>query len=145
MVLRDVSSGASVMASFTMVDLTAADVIKAVEFYRMVGVEIPEEKVWHDNGVAHHVEAALADGVVLGVNSKELTARYDTNAGRGSYLIFNVETRDAVDAKYAELTTAGYTGHLEPFDAFWGSRYAVIDDPDGNHVGIMGPRDRPHG
>ncbi len=40
------------------------------------------------------------------------------------------------------MTSAGYTGHLAPFDAFWGARYAVIDDPDGNHVGIMSPMDQ---
>jgi uncharacterized glyoxalase superfamily protein PhnB len=133
------------MAVFNMVDLTASDVIKAVEFYRMVGVHIPDEKIWKPEGTAHHVEAPLADGVVLGINSSELTARYDTNAGRGSYLIFTVDTRDGVDAKFAELTSAGYSGHLEPFDAFWGARYAVVDDPDGNHIGIMSPSDRPHG
>jgi predicted enzyme related to lactoylglutathione lyase len=26
-----------------------------------------------------------------------------------------------------------------PWDAFWGSRYAIVADPDGNHVGIMSP------
>jgi uncharacterized glyoxalase superfamily protein PhnB len=133
------------MASFTMVDLTASDVIKAVEFYRMVGVQIPAEKIWEQDGTAQHVEAPLADGVVLGINSRDLTARYDASAGRGAYLIFGVGTRDDVDAKFAELTSAGYQGHLEPFDAFWGARYAVVDDPDGNHVGIMSPSDRPHG
>jgi uncharacterized glyoxalase superfamily protein PhnB len=133
------------MAVFAMVDLTASDVLATVEFYRRIGVQIPSEKVWHEDGAAHHVEARFADGVVLGINSKELTARYDTNAGRGSYLIFSVDTRDDVDAKYTELTSAGYTGHLAPFDAFWGARYAVVDDPDGNHVGIMSPSDRPHG
>jgi uncharacterized glyoxalase superfamily protein PhnB len=132
------------MAGFNMVDLTASDVIATVEFYRRVGVEIPHEKVWTQDGTAHHVEASLADGVVLGINSTELTARYDTNAGRGSYLIFTVDVRADVDAKYDELTSAGYAGHLPPFDAFWGARYAVVDDPDGNHVGIMSPSDRPH-
>jgi uncharacterized glyoxalase superfamily protein PhnB len=133
------------MASFQMVDLTASDVIASIEFYRRLGVDIPQEKVWEQDGIAHHVEAQLADGIGLGINSTELTARYDTNAGRGAYLIFSVDTRDDVDATYAELTSAGYTGHLVPFDAFWGARYAVVDDPDGNHIGIMSPSDRPHG
>jgi uncharacterized glyoxalase superfamily protein PhnB len=132
------------MATFAMVDLTASDVLATIEFYRRVGVEIPDEKVWKESGTAQHVEAPLADGVVLGINSRELTARYDAN-GRGAYLIFTVDARDDVDARYAELTSAGYTGHLVPFDAFWGARYAVVDDPDGNHVGIMSPSDRPHG
>jgi hypothetical protein len=39
---------------------------------------------------------------------------------------------------------AGYVIHLEPIDAFWGARYAIIDDPDGNHIGIMSPSDGPH-
>lgn len=130
------------MATFSMVDLTAADVIKTVEFYRRVGVDIPHENVWHEDGTAHHVEAPLADGFVLGIDPKEPTARYDTNDERGPYLIFTVDTREDVDAKYAELTSAGYVGHLEPFEAFWGSRYAVVDDPDANYV--MGPSDRPH-
>jgi uncharacterized glyoxalase superfamily protein PhnB len=41
-----------------------------------------------------------------------------------------------VDARYAELTAAGYEGHLKPFDAFWGQRYAVVHDPDGNAVDL---------
>jgi uncharacterized glyoxalase superfamily protein PhnB len=132
------------MARFAMVDLSAADVFKTIAFYRQLGVDIPREKVWEEDGTAHHVEAPLSGDVVLGINSRELTARYDA-AGRGSYLIFTVDTRDDVDAKYGEMTSAGYAGHLEPFDAFWGARYAVVDDPDGNHVGIMSPSDRPHG
>ena len=54
-------------------------------------------------------------------------------------------TRDDVDARYADLTGAGYTGIQSPFDAFWGARYAIVADPDGTHVGLMSPtRGRPH-
>jgi hypothetical protein len=28
-----------------------------------------------------------------------------------------------------------------PFDAFWGARYAIVEDPDGNHIGLMSPSD----
>ena len=49
--------------------------------------------------------------------------------------------REAVDALYAELVGAGHTGAQEPFDAFWGARYAVVVDPEGTHVGIMSPLD----
>lgn len=54
---------------------------------------------------------------------------------------FWVTTREAVDDIYADLTGAGHKGHQPPYDAFWGSRYAIIDDPDGNSVGIMSPED----
>ena len=54
---------------------------------------------------------------------------------------FNVDSRERVDQIYNDLTGAGYHGQQEPFDAFWGARYAVVEDPDGNAVRIMSPVD----
>lgn len=54
---------------------------------------------------------------------------------------WQVASRNAVDATYDEMTTAGYAGVQVPYDAFWGARYAIVADPDGNHVGIMSPSD----
>jgi uncharacterized glyoxalase superfamily protein PhnB len=55
---------------------------------------------------------------------------------------FALPTRAAVDERYAELTAAGYPGRQPPFDAFWGARYAIVADPDGNDVGLMSPIDQ---
>ncbi|MEU5876386.1 VOC family protein [Spirillospora sp. NPDC047279] len=44
-----------------------------------------------------------------------------------------------VDAKYAELVEAGYEGAKEPWDAFWGMRYATVLDPDGNGIDLYCP------
>jgi hypothetical protein len=38
---------------------------------------------------------------------------------------------------YAEMVGAGYAGELEPWDAPWGMRYAVLRDPDGNGVDLF--------
>ncbi|MBO0766221.1 MAG: hypothetical protein J2P50_16760 [Hyphomicrobiaceae bacterium] len=38
-----------------------------------------------------------------------------------------------------DMVGAGYTGSQEPHDAFWGARYAIIEDPDGIAVGLMSP------
>ena len=54
---------------------------------------------------------------------------------------FSFDSREAVDERYAELTAAGYAGRQPPFDAFWGARYAIVADPDGNDVGLMSPMD----
>lgn len=54
---------------------------------------------------------------------------------------FHVDERENVDRLYEELTSAGYTSQQRPYDAFWGSRYAVVLDPDDNAVGLMSPRD----
>lgn len=54
---------------------------------------------------------------------------------------FSRPAREAVDEHYTELTAAGYAGRQPPFDAFWGARYAIVADPDGNDVGLMSPAD----
>ena len=46
-----------------------------------------------------------------------------------------------VDALYNKVTQVGYVGQHAPHDAFWGARYALIEDPDANPVGIMSPID----
>ena len=44
-----------------------------------------------------------------------------------------------MDALHAELVAAGHESELAPFDAFWGQRYAVVLDPDGNGVDLFAP------
>ena len=34
------------------------------------------------------------------------------------------------------MVAAGFEGHLEPWDAFWGQRYATLRDPDGIGVDL---------
>ncbi|HYZ90842.1 MAG TPA: VOC family protein [Actinomycetota bacterium] len=123
------------------VDIITADVKASAEFYRKLGIEIPE--LWEQDGVAHHVDVPASG---IDIDSRSLTRGY--NPGwpdqDGLVLMFDVPTRGAVDAKFAELTGAGYSAHLEPFDAFWGARYAIVLDPDGNHVGLMSPQDEQH-
>jgi hypothetical protein len=62
-------------------------------------------------------------------------------ASVGVVIGFSFPTWEAVDERYAELTSADYTGRQPPFDAFWGARYAIVADPDGNDVGLMSPLD----
>ena len=52
-----------------------------------------------------------------------------------------METRAEVDALVAALAAEGVPVQQVPYDAFWGARYAVVSDPDGNAVGIMSPVD----
>jgi uncharacterized glyoxalase superfamily protein PhnB len=54
-------------------------------------------------------------------------------------LAFACESPAEVDAKFRELVDAGYHGHKEPWDAFWGQRYAEVLDPDGNVVDLFAP------
>jgi uncharacterized glyoxalase superfamily protein PhnB len=52
-------------------------------------------------------------------------------------LAFALPDPAAVDDAYAQLTAAGHQSELEPFDAFWGMRYATVLDPDGTGVDLF--------
>ena len=132
--------------AFDHLDLVVSDVKATVEFYRLAGVDIPADAVWEQDGAAHHVAVGVPGEVQLGIDSRELTRGYDVAwpASSGTIIIFALTSREAVDEKFAQLTGAGYEAHMGPIDAFWGSRYAIVDDPDGNHVGFMSPQDREH-
>jgi uncharacterized glyoxalase superfamily protein PhnB len=59
----------------------------------------------------------------------------------GAVLGFELPDRESVDATFADLTGAGYVAQQAPYDLFLGVRYAVVQDPDGNAVGLMSPVD----
>jgi uncharacterized glyoxalase superfamily protein PhnB len=54
-------------------------------------------------------------------------------------LAFLAESPAEVDAVHARLTAAGYVSRKDPYDAFWGQRYATLMDPDGNPVDVFAP------
>ena len=120
-------------------NLVVKDMEAAVDFYRRLGLDLPDrDPVWDD----HHREAAVPGGFVLELDSATFASRWDEGwRGGMGVLGFKLSSRDAVDRLYAELTGAGYAGQQEPYDAFWGARYAVVEDPDGNAVGLMSPID----
>ncbi len=127
-------------------DLVARDVDASLAFYRRLGLEIPESAVWRTASGAHHVDLHLPNGFTLHIDSVALTKRFargwsERGAGSKTIVGFALPSREAVDARYADLVGAGYPGSQPPFDAFWGARYAVVEDPDGNHVGLMSPID----
>jgi uncharacterized glyoxalase superfamily protein PhnB len=118
----------------------ARDVAASVEFYRRAGLEFT------DANVSKHFARAEGDRAALEIGSYELTRGYDPRfvepAGGGSTALqIGVASREAVDEMFKNLTDAGYKPHLAPIDAFWGSRYAEVCDPDGNPVGFQSPRD----
>jgi catechol 2,3-dioxygenase-like lactoylglutathione lyase family enzyme len=79
-------------------------------------------------------------GIDLDLDSIEFAGHWNHGwRGGMGVLGFKVDNRERVDEIYADLVAAGYRRQQPPYDAFWGARYAVIEDPDGNAVGIMSP------
>jgi len=124
-------------------NLVARDFEASAAFYRQLGLEVPEAP---ESFGIRHADLAFPSGFSLDLDNEKLASVYNASwrrpESRARALIgFRFETRDAVDAKYAELTAAGHPGRQVPYDTFWGARYAIVADPDGNDVGLMSPPD----
>jgi uncharacterized glyoxalase superfamily protein PhnB len=132
------------MARFAQINLVAHDVEKTIAFYRLVGIGIPEDAIWRSNGHAHHVVTHGGGEVDLEIDSRKLAHVYNQGfaAERGRVMIgVELESRAAVDALWEVLINESIQGLQPPFDAFWGARYAIVEDPDGNPVGLTSPVD----
>jgi catechol 2,3-dioxygenase-like lactoylglutathione lyase family enzyme len=128
------------------INLVSHDIDATIGFYRLLGLKISQPAVWRTASGGHHVSIPLPHGMSLDFDSPALARAYNKGyRGKGSggniVIGFGVRTRRSVDETYAKLTKAGHKGLQPPWDAFWGSRYAIVADPDGNHVGIMSPVD----
>lgn len=122
-------------ARFDHVDLIARDYDTTIAFYRKLGLVVHGGQA----GEMRHAHIDL-DGVAIHIDDEHVARLSNASWWSGDQprvvVNFRVPTREGVDARYAELTGAGYAGVQEPHDAFWGARYAVVADPDGNHVGL---------
>jgi uncharacterized glyoxalase superfamily protein PhnB len=131
-------------ARFNQVNLVVRDMHESLGFYRRLGLDIPEGAVWESGGQAHHASADTGGEVDLEFDSVKLAHAYNRGfaAERGQVVIgVALDSREAVDALWEALLAEGAQGLQPPYDAFWGARYAIVEDPDGNPVGLTSPVD----
>jgi uncharacterized glyoxalase superfamily protein PhnB len=131
-------------AQFNQINLVVHDMAETLGFYRRLGLDIPESGVWEVDGHGHHATAKTGGGVDLEFDSRQLARAYNAGfaAERGRVVIgVGLESREAVDALWVHLLNEGAQGLQPPYDTFWGARYAIVEDPDGNPVGLMSPPD----
>jgi len=126
-----------------MVGMVARDMKATLDFYRHLGLPIPESAHLSAEGEPEaHVEVRVG-GYRLAWDSVDLIRRLNPHwkepRGHRMNLAFKTDTPAEVDEVYARMTSLGYTGHTQPYDAFWGQRYAVLQDPDGNNVDVFCP------
>jgi catechol 2,3-dioxygenase-like lactoylglutathione lyase family enzyme len=118
---------------FTMVVLLVEDLPRSVAFYRRLGVEFPagvEERTDVQVPLGDEHQLVITTTFVRAIPGYEPPPR----GGSGIVIEFFVEGDEAVDATYAELTGAGYTGRRAPFRTSFGAWMAMVDDPVGNVV-----------
>ncbi|WP_017794312.1 VOC family protein [Leucobacter salsicius] len=124
------------------IGIVTKDMAASLAFYRTLGVPIAEGL---DD--APHVDVQLGDGTTLAWDTVETIRGFDAGyvsptGGHHIALAFDKGSAAAVDAAFAELTAAGYTAHVEPWDALWGQRYATLLDPDGNSIDLFAELDQ---
>ncbi len=122
------------MPQLNAVGIVVSDMARSIGFYRLLGVDIPETP---DEG---HVDASLPNGVRLLLDTEEVVRSFrpEWTRERGNQLglAFECESSAEVDELYAHVTAAGFHGEKAPWDAFWGQRYAQLQDPDGVPVDL---------
>jgi uncharacterized glyoxalase superfamily protein PhnB len=125
------------MPKLEAVGIVVSDMAASLAFYRLLGLDFPEGA-----DTEAHVTAIGAGGVDVMFDVEDVVRGFDASwsrtPGRGSVaLAFRCEGAAKVDATVAAIADAGQDVHLEPWDAFWGQRYAVVVDPDGTHVDVF--------
>jgi len=133
---------------FGQLNIVSGDLDKSIAFYRLLGVETPTHHVWRTKSGAHHASTGVAtDGASIHMDFDSAVFAQHWNRGWSGrsdltgriVLGFEVATREDVDALHDKIVAAGHPSLQAPWDAFWGARYAVVEDPDGIAVGLMSP------
>jgi catechol 2,3-dioxygenase-like lactoylglutathione lyase family enzyme len=121
------------------IGMVVADMAASLAFYRRLGLDVPASA-----DAEPHVEATLPGGLRLAWDTVETIRSFDPSwtrptGGHAIGLAFACASPSEVDKAHADLVAAGYGSHAEPWDAFWGQRYATVEDPDGNTVDLFAP------
>jgi len=61
---------------------------------------------------------------------------WERSTGNQLALAFDCGSAGQVDEVFARVSAAGFQADKEPWDAFWGQRYAQLRDPDGVPVDL---------
>lgn len=119
-----------------LIGIAVKDMAESLRFYRLLGFDIPQGQE-----LEPHVEATV-NGIRVAWDTVEMLRGVydhwvDEPVGHRIELAFNCGSSDEVDTTYVRVVESGYKGHKAPWDAFWGQRYAIVEDPDGNLISLF--------
>ena len=120
------------MPQLNALGIVVREMAESIRFYRLLGVDVPETP---EEG---HIDMFLPNGVRFMLDSEEIVKSFRPDwtreTGNQVGIAFECASAAEVDEIYARVVAAGFHGEKEPWDAFWGQRYAQLQDPDG--VGV---------
>jgi uncharacterized glyoxalase superfamily protein PhnB len=122
------------MPQLNAIGIVVADMAESIRFYRLIGLDVPETP---GEG---HVDTFLPNGVRFMLDSEETMKSFmegwSRETGNQVGVALECASPAEVDEIYTRVTEAGFHGEKEPWDAFWGQRYAVLKDPSGVDVSL---------
>jgi catechol 2,3-dioxygenase-like lactoylglutathione lyase family enzyme len=120
------------MPQLNAIGIVVSDMERSIRFYRLLGLDVPETP---DEG---HLNTDLPNGFRLMFDTEEVMRSFrpewTRETGNQVALALECASPAEVDETYRRVVDAGFHGEKEPWDAFWGYRYAQLQDPDG--VGV---------
>ena len=120
------------MPHFDAIGIVSSDLDRSRAFYALLGIDFPQED--------GHIEATMPNGTRLMLDGEDVIRSFRPDwtreTGNQIALAFECASPAEVDDTYARVTAAGFSGEKEPWDAFWGQRYAQLRDPDGVPVDL---------
>ncbi len=121
------------------VNFIVTDLARAKEFWALLG--------WRST--PRHPHAAVLsfpNGMNVVLHEPEFARRWDpayAGPAAGSTVVdVDLSSREAVDDTHARVVAAGFPSSVEPWDTFFGARYAIVCDGDGHRIGLKSPQDR---
>ena len=98
------------------IGIVAADTARSIAFYRLLGIDLPEDG-------EGHIEATLPSGARFMLDSEDVVKSFRPDwtreTGNQLALAFECSSPTEVDELYARLAAAGFRTDKEPWDAFW--------------------------
>lgn len=121
------------MLQLDAIGIVSSDLERSRAFYDLLGIQFADGD--------DHVEATLPNGIRLMLDTEAVVIGFRPDwrreAGNQVALAFACGSPGEVDETYARVVDAGFEGEKEPWDAFWGQRYAQVRDPDGVPVDLF--------
>ncbi len=122
------------MPELNAIGIVSSNLRASIAFYRLLGVDFPEDG-------EGHIEATLPSGLRLMLDAEDVVKSFRPDwtreTGNQLALAFECSSPAEVDELYEQVMAAGFLGEKEPWDAFWGQRYAQLSDPDGVPVDLF--------
>jgi predicted lactoylglutathione lyase len=118
------------------IDIVVKDMRESLAFYKCLGLQSPIEEA-HEQQVQINTPNAATLGLITEAAVRQHNPHWITPVGQRVTFACSCDSVQELDETYARVTEAGYIGLKAPWDAFWGQRYAFLQDPDGNRVDLF--------